>query len=102
MDILTNPVVVALFALLAIPAVTSGVAGLLKNLEAATGIGSRVWVYVASLIVTGLVLATSGVNLPTWTDDPALYAGAWIAWLGANAEITRRLYEALYERAKPI
>lgn len=98
MDILTHPLVVALMAILAIPGVTSGLTGILKGLADATGIGSKVWVYVASLAITGVILLTGAVELPAWTDDPALYTGAWLAWLVANAEIARRLHEALLER----
>lgn len=102
MDILTNPIVVALFALLAIPAVTSALAGVLKSAQAATGIPSKVFVYLASLLLTGLVLFTGGIQLPAWAGEPAGYVALWIGWLAANAEIARRLYEAINERIEPV
>lgn len=98
MDILSNPIVVALFALLAIPAVTSALAGFLKSAQTSTGINAKVFVYVASAAVTGLILVVGGLQLPVWAGEPALYVGAWLAWLAANAELARRLYEALNER----
>jgi len=101
-DILAHPVVVALFALLAIPAVTSMLAGVLKGAQAATGIPSPVFVYVASLLITGAVMFMGGVDVPAWAGEPAAYVGAWLAWLAANAEIARRLYEALTEKVTPI
>lgn len=99
MDILSNPMVVALFALLAIPGVTSAIAGVLKSAQTATGVPSVVFVYVASLLVTAVVFVTGGYNdLPLWDGNPGLYVGAWLAWLAANAEVARRLYEALNEK----
>lgn len=98
MEILTNPIVVALLALLAIPGVTSALTGLLKKAKDATGIDTRVFVYAASLLVTGAIVVTGGVTLPSLSGDPALAVGAWLAWLVANAEIARRLHEVLLER----
>ena len=98
MDILSNPWVLALFGILAIPAVTSALAAFLKKAQDATGIGAPVFVYVASLVVTGLVIATGGVELPAWAGEPAGYVALWIGWLTANAALARRLYEAIWER----
>lgn len=100
-DILATPVVVALFALLAIPAVTSALAGVLKSAQTATGIPSQVFVYVASLIVTLVIVIMGGANIPAFAGEPSAYVGAWLAWLVANAEIARRLYEALNEKVLP-
>jgi hypothetical protein len=98
MNILTNPIVVALLALLAIPGVTSGLTGILKKMQTATGIDSRVFVYVASLLVTGAVVVTGGLNFPEFGGDPAIVVGAWLGWMTANAELARRLHEFLVER----
>jgi TRAP-type C4-dicarboxylate transport system permease small subunit len=59
MDILSSPIVVAIFSLLAIPGITSALAGVLKSAQDATGIPSKVFVYVASLLITGVIVAMS-------------------------------------------
>lgn len=89
-----SPIWLALIALLGIPGVTSAVTGIVKRLAAATGIGSRVWVYVASLAITGLVVQA----VPVVTGDPAAVIAAWLTWATVNAELARRFYEALWER----
>ena len=97
-DILTNPIWLAILAILAVPAVTSGLTGILKRLVAATKVPAKVWVYVVSLVVTGVLLAATKGALPAWTGDPVAFVGAWLVWLAANAELARRIYEALWER----
>jgi hypothetical protein len=94
-DVSTAPIMVAILALLAIPAVTSGVAALLRRMTDGTGLDPRVVVYAASVIITGLLVFTGRVALPDWTGDPGGYMLAWMAWLTANAEIARRVYETL-------
>lgn len=96
MDLLNNPIMVLILALLAVPAVTSALAGVLKRAQDATGIPSRVFVYVASLVVTGVLLW--GAALPAWTGEPVVYVGAWLTWLTVNAELARRVYELVHER----
>ena len=98
MDILSNPFILALFALLAIPGVTSALAGLLKTAKDATGIPSKVFVYVASLLITLGILLLARDGLPAWTGDPAAFVTLWLGYLVANAEVARRLYEAINER----
>jgi len=97
-DLLTNPIIVLVLALLGLPMVTSAITGLLKRVSVDTGIGPKVFVYIASLAVTGLVLATSGAGFPEWAGDPAAFTAAWLAWTTVNAELARRVYELLFER----
>ena len=91
-----HPIWLAVVAVLGIPAVTSGATTVLDWLAHSTAIPSRVWVYLASLVITAGIIAGAGV--PTGIEDPALAVGAWLAWATANAELARRLYEALWER----
>lgn len=100
MDILSNPVVVAVLALLALPGITSGLAALLQRVGA-SGVDPRVVVYVASLVLTGAALLASGGSLPGATGEPSAVVAAWLTWLTVNAELARRLYEALLVRVWP-
>lgn len=98
MDLLTNPIIVLVLALLGVPMVTSGITGLLKQITDQTGIPPKVVVYVVSVVVTGLILLTGAVELPAYADDPSAFVIAWATWLTANAEIARRVYEIIWER----
>lgn len=95
MDVSTQPIMVAILALLAIPAVTSGVTGILRKVSDAGGINPRVIVYAASILITGALVLTGTVTLPDWTGDPGGYMIAWMAWLTANAELARRVYDLI-------
>lgn len=95
MDVTTQPIMVAILALLAIPAVTSGVTAILRRLTDGTGLDPRVVVYAASILITGLIVATGAVTLPSFDGDPSAYMLAWLAWLTANGELARRIYEVL-------
>lgn len=95
LDVATSPIVVALMALLAIPAITSGVTGILRKVSDAGGVNPRVIVYTASILITGALVATGTVTLPDWTGDPGGYMLAWMAWLTANAELARRIYDLI-------
>ena len=94
-DVSTAPIMVAILALLAIPAVTSGVAALLRKLTDSTGVDPRVVVYAASVLITGLMVFTGTVDLPPFTGDPAAWVIAWMTWFTVNAEVARRVYEVL-------
>ena len=98
MDILSSPIVVLILALLAIPAVTSALTGGIRKLSAASGIPPQAIVYVASAIITGLVILATGTTLPGWSGDPAGYVAAWLVWAGANTALTRALYDVLWGR----
>jgi len=95
-DVSTAPIMVAILALLAIPAVTSGVTALLRKLTDSTGLDPRVVVYAASVLITGLLVFTGAVDLPSFTGDPAAYMLAWMAWFTVNAEVARRVYELIH------
>lgn len=101
MDPLTHPLVIALLALLGIPAVTSGVTGAIKFLSDMTGVSPKVLVYGVSLALTGALLALTSTSLPSWEADPVVFVAAWLAWATVNAELARRIYETLWERLYP-
>lgn len=93
---MTEAVVLAFVAsVFAVPGVTSIVTSVVRKLSDALGIDPRVIVYVASIALTGVIMFSGGVTLPAWTGDPTLFVAAWLAWAVANAEIARRLFEAL-------
>ena len=94
----SSPIIVAFLALLALPGVTSGVTGLIRGVSDATGIKPEAIVYLVSLAVTGAILATTGLALPVWADNPTVYVGAWIAWATANAALARTVYEILHPK----
>lgn len=94
----SNPIIVALLALLALPGATSLLVSLIRKASDASGVKPEVIVYVASLAVTGLLLATGAVALPAWSGDPTTYVAAWLGWGVANAELARRVYELLWQR----
>ena len=91
-----NPIWLAVVALLGIPAITSALTGVIKWVAEATGIPPKVLVYVASLVVTGLIVA--GTGIPVASGEPTVVVGAWLTWATVNAELARRIYEALWER----
>lgn len=95
MDVSTQPIMVAILALLAIPAVTSGVTGILRKVSDAGGINPRIIVYLASVLITGALVLTGAVTLPGFDGDPSAYMLAWLAWLTANAELARRVFELI-------
>lgn len=95
MDVSTQPIMVAILALLAIPAVTSGVAAIIRKLTDSTGLDPRVVVYAASILITGIIVFSGAVTLPAFDGDPSAYMLAWLAWLTANGELARRVYETL-------
>lgn len=93
---MTEAVVLAFVAsVFAVPGVTSIVTSFVRKLSDALGVDPRVIVYVASIAMTGVILFSGGVTLPAWTGDPTLFVAAWMAWAVANAELARRLFEAL-------
>ena len=97
----SSPILVALLALLALPGGTSLVVSLIRRASDAAGVDPRVIVYVASLAVTGLLILTGTVTLPSWAGDPSTYVAAWIGWGTVNAELARRVYELLLSKLTP-
>lgn len=98
-----SPIVVFLLGALALPGVTSAVTTAIRWVSDNLGIKPTVTVYVASLIVTGAILAMGGGDaVPGWTGSGPESVAAWIAWATVNAELARRLYEALIERLYPV
>lgn len=99
MDIMTNPWVLALFALLGVPLVTSAVTGLVRQLADRAKIPPKVTVYVVSAALT-LLIGWNAVPVE-WTGDPVAFVAGWQLWLTTNAELARRLYEATWEKLYP-
>ena len=91
-----HPIWLAVVALLAIPAVTSGVTGALRFLSDVTGITPKVYVYLVSLALTGAIIAWQGPVLAN--GDPAAVVGEWLGWATVNSRLAQLLYEALWER----
>lgn len=99
MDILSNPIIVALLALLALPGATSAVAALIRKVSDTAGINPRIPVYIAALALTGVLVATGAAGgLPEATGDPAVVVGAWLTWATVTATLAQRLYELLWQR----
>lgn len=94
----SSPIIVAILALLALPGVTTIATSAIRTVSDAVGVNPRVVVYVLSLVVTGLVLLSGGVDLPAWVDDPTAYVGAWIAWASANAGLAKTIYEIFHPK----
>ncbi|MBK7782378.1 MAG: hypothetical protein IPJ58_16705 [Ardenticatenia bacterium] len=97
----SSPIIVAILALLALPGVTTIATSVIRSASDAIGVNPRVVVYVLSLVVTGLVLLSGGVDLPAWVDDPTAYVGAWIAWASANAGLAKTIYEIFHPKLVP-
>lgn len=92
-----SPIIVAVLSLLAIPAITSGLTGLLKNLP--VSIKPETVVYVASLILTGIVVLGNGGEMPLIDlGSPAETVAAWLAWAKVNSSSAQMVYDIL--RAK--
>lgn len=98
---LDNPVMAFVLAVLAVPGVTSLLTSALRWVADNLDVPPTTTVYGASLILTGIILATGGVELPAWTGDPVLFVGAWIAWAGANAKAAELVYDLLLSRLFP-
>ena len=97
----SSPIIVAILALLALPGVTTIATSVIRSASDAIGVNPRVVVYVLSLVVTGLVLITGGVELPAWADDPSAYVAAWIAWSQVNAGLAKTIYEIFHPKLVP-
>jgi len=52
-------------------------------------------------VLTGIVLVMGGTQLPAWTGEPVAFVAAWLTWLTVNAELARRLFEAILEKVWP-
>ena len=94
----SNAVVAFVLAVLAVPGVTSLVTSVIRWVADNAGIPPKTTVYAASLVITGIVLATGSVDLPSWAGDPILYVGAWIAWASANAKAAEMVYDVLLSK----
>mgnify|MGYP000911878070 CR=1 FL=1 len=88
-------------AALAVPGVTSLLTSALRLVGDALNVDPRVVVYVASIAVTGVILASGGIALPPWAGDGPTYIAAWLTLATANAEMARRVYELLLSKLYP-
>lgn len=94
----SNPIIIALLAILALPGVTSLVVSAIRKASDSTGIDPRVIVYAISLVVTGALVFTGAVDIPAFSGDPGAYILAWLTWATVNAELARRVYELLLSK----
>ena len=92
-----SPIVVALLALLAIPAVASALTtGLLK--ATGWGIKPQTVVYVfCGLLIAGIAVVNGGVPMID-AANPAATVVAWQAWVAIQSEYTKALYDILFKR----
>lgn len=93
-----NPIIVAVLAALALPGATSLVVSVIRKASDALSVDPRVIVYVASLGITGLLVANGVTPFPALGGDPSAMVGEWIVWGTANAELARRVYELLLSK----
>lgn len=98
-DIMSAPIVVAIMAVLAIPAVTSALTAGLRYV--ARWLKPEAVLYVASLIVVGLVQWMAGVDLPGLGGDPAALVATWLGWATVNAAVAATLYEVFLKKLLP-
>lgn len=96
-----SSVVTFLIAALAVPGVTSLITSGLRVVGDSLGVDPRVLVYVASIAVTGVILAQAGAALPAWAGDGPGFVAAWLALATTNAELARRVYELLLSKLLP-
>lgn len=85
-------------AALAVPGVTSLVTSFLRTVGDALGVDPRLLVYVASIVITGVILASAGTALPEWAGDGPGFVAAWLVMASTNAELARRIYEGILEK----
>jgi DNA-binding transcriptional LysR family regulator len=99
-DVLTEPVVVALLSLLAVPVVASAVTTALVR---GMGVGIRpesVVYIVCALIVGGLALMAGGVPMVD-PANPVATVTAWQVWVAAQTKWTQVLYDAVLVKVWP-
>lgn len=96
---LENPILVFVVAVLAVPGVTSLLTSAIRWLADNAGIPPRVSVYVASIALTGAVLATGGGGaLPSFDGNPVAFVSAWLAWATVNARAAEAVYDLLLSK----
>ena len=98
-DILSAPLVVAILAALAIPAVTSFLTAGLRRI--AGSVKPQAVLYVSSLIIVALVQWTAGVKLPGLTGSPTADVATWLGWATVNAAVAATLYDVLLAKLWP-
>lgn len=93
---MTNPIVTALVALLAVPGIASALTAVIRQVSDALGVKPRVVVYGVSTVVTGLIGLTGGLAaLPGLDSDPTLVVSAWLTWAGATGALAESIYRTL-------
>lgn len=97
----SNPIIVALLAVLALPGFTTAAVSVIRTVSDAFGVNPRAVVYILSLVVTGLLLLTGAVDFPSWAGDPTAYVAAWLTWAQVNSGIAKTIYELLTPKLAP-
>ena len=101
MDILSQPLVVALLALLAVPAVASFLTTLLLKAGAA-GLKPQTVVYLICAVIVTLVVVLSGEAMPLIdAANPVATISAWMMFVAGLGKLTEALYDVVFKRLWP-
>lgn len=101
MDIMQNPIVIAVLALTVVPGIASALTALLRK-GSDGGIKPQAVLYVVSAVMTALVMFTSGSKLPLVdAANPTETIMAWQVFTGAFVLYTGTLYDVLLKRFWP-
>jgi len=100
MDILANPFVVALLALLGVPAVASFLTTVLLKAGGA-GLKPQTVVYVVCAIIVTLVTVLGG-SLPLIdAANPVATMAAWMMFVAGLGKLTEALYDVVFKKLWP-
>jgi hypothetical protein len=101
MDILSNPVVVAVLALIAVPAIASVITALLRKLVD-DGVKPQAVLYIVSAVVVALAMVTAGAKLPSVDPgNPLASIAEWQTLAAGLTLYTGVLYDVLLKRFWP-
>ncbi len=95
----SNPILIAVVALLALPGVTSLAVAGIRSVSDALNIDPRGVVWLVSALVTVVIMASGTAEaLPSFTGDPVSFVAAWLAWLTVNARAAEGVYDVLLSK----
>lgn len=100
-QLLSSPIIVAVFAFLAL-GFDSYIAALLRRLDATAGIKPQAIVWGVSGVFVAIAMLAAGTALPEFVaDNPSVWISAWAALVTGWAGLTAFLYEILFKRWWP-